>query len=487
MAGLEILHHIPARSAEAAAESRARFVSALRQTSPERAGIWARLVGWWRGALAGLAGPRLSPMPVGLWVVLIAVLVTGLASTGAVGVSAKAIPGDTLYPVKIAWEQVRLSLTADPAAHATLLDRFDARRTAEAAEVASQRRPVASFNFVGVIETISDGQWRISGLDVQISDQTIIEGQPQVGAKVRGTLSAPGDGSLVAQKLEVDVQVVLQETTAPQASAVPQATETPLPTSTATPEPLKIAPSPSPDSGALATEEPTALPTATPTLTETPTRTPTVTPTTTRTLTPSPTVTLTPTLTPTPLPTAAPPRPMRFRITDTVRRISGGRWTIGDTTVSTDGSTRFINNPGVGSLVEAYIETQPDNSYLALEIKALSSPTPFQCTGAIDAIEGDYWSICGERIYVRDAHPGPANVGDWATVKGIKDAGGNITATEITVWGALEDFEIAEGYVEQVSGDHWVIDGTSIYFDARTSVQGTIAVETRLRLWCSHG
>jgi len=76
------------------------------------------------------------------WVVVMAclVLVLVLAGTGTVAAASGSVPGDTLYSVKMATEQVQWKLTFSQGAKARLQARFAARRVQEMAQLAKKGR-----------------------------------------------------------------------------------------------------------------------------------------------------------------------------------------------------------------------------------------------------------------------------------------------------------------------------------------------------------
>lgn len=74
-------------------------------------------------------------------IALAVLLILTLSSGGVVYASERALPGDTLYPIKIAIvEPVRVALAASPEASATLQMTFAERRVDEAATLASKGR-----------------------------------------------------------------------------------------------------------------------------------------------------------------------------------------------------------------------------------------------------------------------------------------------------------------------------------------------------------
>jgi hypothetical protein len=82
--------------------------------------------------------PRLAPLFAGLLLILLVVSGIGTASA-----SARALPGDFLYPVKRAQEDFRLSITLDETSQARLRLDYAGRRIDEAATSLQENRPSA--------------------------------------------------------------------------------------------------------------------------------------------------------------------------------------------------------------------------------------------------------------------------------------------------------------------------------------------------------
>ncbi len=167
---------------------------------------------------------------------------------GAVAASGSALPGDPLYGLKRTVENARLSLTSDGTARGALVDQFAKTRRDEAGALLDAGRE-SDVEFNGKIESMQAGAWVVSGLAVQITNTTKINGMPQIDQRVEvlGRTSANG---LFAANIVVESPASPPE---PTETPRPQPTNTPRPTprSTDTPEPLP-------------TVEPTEPPTAEP-------------------------------------------------------------------------------------------------------------------------------------------------------------------------------------------------------------------------------
>jgi hypothetical protein len=107
--------------------------------------------------LAKKQGRFSFPMLVRPAVAAMAILVLVLA--GATSAAASSIPGDALYGVKRAAEDVRLALTFDAEARTHLLSEFTDRRLDELAETAKRRpssAPTATQQYADAVERFAD-------------------------------------------------------------------------------------------------------------------------------------------------------------------------------------------------------------------------------------------------------------------------------------------------------------------------------------------
>jgi hypothetical protein len=119
----------PAPAAHFIQSAQFRLLRRIRQSAePERIRSLA-------GKTTGRGWLRLSPVYVAIAVLV--VLVSGLGVTSA---SAKALPGDALYPAKRGLEEVSLAFSFSPAGDVKLLAEFAGKRIEEIQELARQGR-----------------------------------------------------------------------------------------------------------------------------------------------------------------------------------------------------------------------------------------------------------------------------------------------------------------------------------------------------------
>jgi hypothetical protein len=139
---------IPAQS-----RARARFLAAaVKNSQPARRSGWLQFrFGQFSNALA-------------LILVLAFVLVFSVGI-----VSAQALPGDPLYPVKIAIEQTHLRLVNDPSSRLTLENQLDGNRLQEINRLLSNNRK-QEVVFSGFLTQSGTGGWQVSGIPVNLAD-----------------------------------------------------------------------------------------------------------------------------------------------------------------------------------------------------------------------------------------------------------------------------------------------------------------------------
>jgi hypothetical protein len=126
--------------------------------------------------LSAAAGKRQHPIrrlgwqPIRALVTsLVLLVIIGASLLGTGWVSAQALPGDTLYPVKRVVENTRLAFSSTSLDRLKLEESFDQQRTMEAARlVESQRSQEVSFH--GQLEQAADGSWQVGGLTVYPKD-----------------------------------------------------------------------------------------------------------------------------------------------------------------------------------------------------------------------------------------------------------------------------------------------------------------------------
>jgi hypothetical protein len=113
-------------------------------------------------------------------VLLVMVLLGGTLNLAA----QRSLPGDTLYWLKQAGENLRLSLSQDPMRREELLEAFNRRRLSEIEALLEQAKE-AEVTFEQTIESLTATAVKVDGVTVEITAETEIIGQLAVGARVQ--------------------------------------------------------------------------------------------------------------------------------------------------------------------------------------------------------------------------------------------------------------------------------------------------------------
>lgn len=183
-------------------------------------------------------------------VAVVGLLVLFVTLGGTIPASAGALPGEILYPVKLATEQVRLALTWDDSARLEYQESLAETRRGEAREIVKLERE-AEVRFEGHLEAVDEGVWIIDGLQVEVAPETWGAEAPQVGSVVVVKAQAAG-GRLAAEYVGIKKPQVAKPTItlatypypAPGRSPTSMPGRTELPGPTASPslqEPTKTA------------------------------------------------------------------------------------------------------------------------------------------------------------------------------------------------------------------------------------------------------
>ena len=278
-----------------------------------------------------------------------------LVSTALIGGSQSALPGQPLYGVKRAVEQVQARLQP---AHAGLDRELRKRRLDEVLALLS-RSEIQEVSFEGILTGQYGEYWTVSGIDVYLSTETMIMGEPGEGRLIRVHGTTRPDGTVLA----MDLTVLAEETQrdpAPDPVIPPTVTEptsglppviTPVPSSTprATPVPTS-SPAATDGYGSLPTPTPPPLPSATP-LPPEPTATPPI---------------------ETPEPTES-PEPEEIQFEGILEQKGAESWVIAGRTVYITGNTEIRDNPQVGQRVKVKAWQYPDGRLEAERIELDSS------------------------------------------------------------------------------------------------------------------
>ena len=100
-----------------------------------------------------------------------------LSGTGLVRASSVTLPGDSLYPIKRTWEDVRLLFTFEKVQRVNLEMEYETERLGEIGELLAEGR-IEPISFSGYVTAQTDSQWTVSGIPVAITAQTVLSGEP---------------------------------------------------------------------------------------------------------------------------------------------------------------------------------------------------------------------------------------------------------------------------------------------------------------------
>ncbi len=280
--------------------SRARLVEQIQREAAAQQTVLVERTNIWQ-ALRNLVFQ--SQMTYRLVLMLFLVLAIFTLTGGAVLAASDTLPGDPLYPVKLAYEKVQLSVSLSTVANANLHIEFAQRRLVEI------QKSVEAGRYEPVKVAVDDMQWQV-GQTIQLLDnaairdtgkarevaldlQTALDKEKAALSDLAGKTPAETSSSLenaaqISEQSLLAVQGILEaspnpvhETNTPTASAtatrtprftftprpsatpVPSATPTPTATVTATPSPTTT------EEGSPLDHKPTRRPTHTPKPTKT--------------------------------------------------------------------------------------------------------------------------------------------------------------------------------------------------------------------------
>lgn len=122
--------------------------------------------------------------------------------------SARTLPGDVLYPIKLASENLKYNLERDPLQRLALEQEFNSRRIAELRTLVQQARAgqvqrSVPVHFFGPLQVNSAENWNLAGIEVQVRPETAIAGRLENGfaAELQGTFTP--EGRVLAQQVDL--------------------------------------------------------------------------------------------------------------------------------------------------------------------------------------------------------------------------------------------------------------------------------------------
>ena len=461
-------HYRADPSEEALARVRARLIA---KASEKMAAKAARSqIKWpgWGGNLAVSRGVATLALTI--------VLIVGTLGGGGI-VSANSLPGDFLYGAKRASEGVRLFLTVDEEAQASLEREYAERRVTEIKQVVVKRREV-DVDFAGIVEGIEDDTVIVQGIPIYLPPDLAAEDRPEVGADVRVVARTQEDGTVTAKSLAVQAQ----PTNIASAVKLPPATETA--TEQPTLQPTDKPPKAKPALGVTPNSDVTHVATKAAVVTKLPVKGVTAVLTPTATVTPTATMTKLPIYTPTAT-SMPPPREIRVRVEGQISEIGSQSWTVDGKRIMLRPSTRIkqdnaLAQVGGWALVDAIKGS--DGQLVAREILVVRGPEqppqPREFHGVIESMAEDEWVIAGQHLLIvaKTTIEGSPEVGAQAHVEAEQYADGRLIAERVTIEAPAEQVMQFEGIIQSISGDQWAISGQTMQVNSETQIEGEATV-----------
>jgi hypothetical protein len=138
---------------------------------------------------------------IALLLVVVLMVGGGISAT----VSASALPGDTLYPIKLSLEDLNLLFANDPQVRQQLELQYQNTRQQEVQSILQLGRQT-SIHFVGVLSAVNPDSWIIGGLPVKLDGGTQISGAATLGSIVNVEGETKLDGTILAHTLTIQGQ-----------------------------------------------------------------------------------------------------------------------------------------------------------------------------------------------------------------------------------------------------------------------------------------
>jgi hypothetical protein len=122
---------------------------------------------------------------------------------GLLATSAKSLPGDQTYPLKLVVENLRVQFAPDPGMRIDLEENINQRRVTEVQHLLDIGRSVP-VSFTGKVERMTDGFWIVKDILVNVDETTKISGEISPGdvIEIDGTTSSDGWVNAVDVRLD---------------------------------------------------------------------------------------------------------------------------------------------------------------------------------------------------------------------------------------------------------------------------------------------
>jgi Domain of unknown function (DUF5667) len=219
---LEPLGHVPARNPQKANSRRRQFVAqanaVLAEISPAQPvsiSPFQRLNGW----IAGIINPFNRKERVSMFSILTAVVVTLSILFGGAGATVYAaqgsLPSDTLYPVKIFSEDLRVNLAAEPQGQVNVLLDFADRRVDEIAALLAKGEPVPEEVMTRFQSQMQSAYQIAAGLEgdgqIQAMEKIQLRATNQVRVMNLVEPTTPGQGTMTKEQVKAMLQEQIRQ------------------------------------------------------------------------------------------------------------------------------------------------------------------------------------------------------------------------------------------------------------------------------------
>lgn len=187
---------------------RARMLAAVNHrksqksfTLPVSNGLFSRYTAQIRQVYEALVNKEkgMLALPVRAAVSLVVALLIGGMLT--VGASANALPGDALYGVKLAWENVRMVLTLREQAREQLDQQIQQQREEEIRSLIDLKRS-GEVVFIGPLQAQNDEELQVGEFQMRVVPETTVDIGLQSGESVRVRVRVLNNGELTALNVE---------------------------------------------------------------------------------------------------------------------------------------------------------------------------------------------------------------------------------------------------------------------------------------------
>ncbi len=197
---------LPARERMDAARARMLAVANQRKsqksfTLPVSNGLFSRYTAQIRRVYETLRNKEkgMLALPVRAAVsLMVALLIGGMLTVGA---SANALPGDALYDVKLAWENVRMVLTLREQARVQLDQQIQQQREEEIRSLIDLKRS-GEVEFIGPLQAQNDEELQVGEFQMRVVPETTVDAGLQSGETVRVRVRVLNNGELTALRVE---------------------------------------------------------------------------------------------------------------------------------------------------------------------------------------------------------------------------------------------------------------------------------------------